>query len=143
MPLEKSGVLAHPVAMKRPWMLLLCAVFGWSSVQAQDKTPAGGSPATTAAAVKVDQIPSSWFYKAKGYEKALALQKETGADLFIVFTRDAPSDQKGLCEWFRQKGLENNTVKKFLKNYTVGIGNYPVWDSLAPNPLVINIDVEA
>jgi len=33
--------------------------------------------------------------------------------------------------------------EKFLKNYTVGIGNYPVWDALAPNPLVIDIDAEA
>jgi len=50
--------------------------------------------------------------------------------------------------WVNAKVKENPQVmrdinEKFLKNYTVAIGNYPVWDSLAPNPLVIDIDVEA
>ena len=62
-------------------------------------------------------IPNSWFAKAKGYEKALALQKETGADLFVVFTRDAPASEKGLCEWFESKGLTASAVRDHLKNY--------------------------
>lgn len=50
--------------------------------------------------------------------------------------------------WVNAKVKENPQVtrdihEKFLKNYTVGIQNYPVWDSLAPNPLVIDVDVEA
>lgn len=50
--------------------------------------------------------------------------------------------------WVNAKVKENPQVtrdihEKFLKNYTVGIQNYPVWDALAPNPLVIDVDVEA
>ncbi|HBA83581.1 MAG TPA: hypothetical protein DCZ95_05750 [Verrucomicrobia bacterium] len=87
------------------------------SVLAQGKSPDWSSKSNVVTTVATDKIPSSWFYKAKGYEKALELQKETGADIFIVFTRDVPTDQKGLCEWFQQKSLENNKVKKYLKNY--------------------------
>ena len=63
------------------------------------------------------KIPNSWFMKAKGYEKALALQKETGADLFVMFTRDSPASEKGLCEWFDSKGLSASAVRDCLKNY--------------------------
>lgn len=63
------------------------------------------------------EIPSSWLQKAKGYEKALELQKQTGADIFVVFTRNASSSERGLYEWFRSKGLENSKVKKYLRDY--------------------------
>ena len=63
------------------------------------------------------KIPHSWFMKAKGYEKALALQKETGADLFVVFTRDAPSNEKGLCQWFESKALNESDVRDYLRGY--------------------------
>jgi len=50
--------------------------------------------------------------------------------------------------WVNAKVKENPQVTrdihdKFLKNYTVGIDNYSVRDYLAPNPYVINVDVEA
>ena len=50
--------------------------------------------------------------------------------------------------WVNAKVKENPQVirdihEKFLKEYTVGLGNYSVWDCLAPNPYVIDIDVEA
>jgi len=50
--------------------------------------------------------------------------------------------------WVNAKVKENPQVirdihEKFLKDYTVGLGNYPVWDYLAPNPYVIDVDVEA
>jgi len=63
------------------------------------------------------KIPNSWFMKAKGYEKALALQKETGADLFVVFTRDSPASEKGLCQWLDSKGLTTSAVRDYLRNY--------------------------
>ena len=96
-------------------MLLL--PFFLTTAQAQTKSPNWSPKSNQVIAVKTDEIPSSWFSKAKGYEKALELQKTTGADIFIVFTRDAPSDQKGLCEWFQRSSLENQHVKKYLKNY--------------------------
>jgi formylmethanofuran dehydrogenase subunit A len=50
--------------------------------------------------------------------------------------------------WVKAKVKDNPQVTrdiqdKFLKNYTVGIDNYPVWDRLAPNPYIIEVDVEA
>ncbi len=50
--------------------------------------------------------------------------------------------------WVNARVKENPQVirdihEKFLKDYTVGLDNYPVRDYLAPNPYVIDIDVEA
>ena len=63
------------------------------------------------------KLPSTWFSKAKGYEKALELQKETGADLFVYFSRQAPSDEAGLCQWFESKALTASILKDYLRNY--------------------------
>ena len=63
------------------------------------------------------KLPSAWFSKAKGYEKALALQKETGADLFVYFSRQAPNDEAGLCQWFENKALTLSKLKDYLQNY--------------------------
>jgi hypothetical protein len=103
--------------MKTTLCLLLFSFALISLALAQSKPRDWGTKSNVVMEVKTDQIPLAWFNKAKGYEKALELQKQTGADIFVVFTRDAPSDQKGLCEWFRRKSLENNKVKKYLKNY--------------------------
>lgn len=67
--------------------------------------------------VKTEGIPNGWEYKAKGYEKAKEIQKLTSADILIVFTRQDPPNEKGLCNWLRSNGFENNKVKKYLKNY--------------------------
>lgn len=50
--------------------------------------------------------------------------------------------------WVRANAPENPQVKrdihdKFLKDYTVGLDNYAVRDYLAPNPYVIEVDMEA
>ncbi|HXW99539.1 MAG TPA: formylmethanofuran dehydrogenase subunit A [Methanomicrobiales archaeon] len=50
--------------------------------------------------------------------------------------------------WVNPKVKENAQVardihEKFAKDYTVNLDNYPVRDYLAPNPLVIDVDVEA
>ena len=80
------------------------------------------------------KIPNSWFNKAKGYEKALALQKETGADIFVVFTRDAPANEKGLCHWFDAKGLRASKVSDLLRDYikvTVPLPSNPECQNMA------------
>ncbi len=66
--------------------------------------------------VNASLIPFGWLDKAKGYEQALALQRQSGADIFIYFSSQK-DDERGLCAWFESKGLENNQVKKYLKNY--------------------------
>ena len=50
--------------------------------------------------------------------------------------------------WVRSNAPENPQVKrdihdKFLRDYTVGLDNYAVRDYLAPNPYVIEVDMEA
>jgi hypothetical protein len=83
-----------------------------ASAAAQSQRPA--APVQPAVEQK---IPASWFLKARGYEKALALQKETGADLLVYFSRQAPADEKGLCGWFESKGLNNGKVRDYLRGY--------------------------
>lgn len=63
------------------------------------------------------KIPSKWFQKAKGYEEALEIQKQTGADIFIYFTRQAPPSEKGLCGWFEKKALTDIKMRQFLRDY--------------------------
>ena len=80
------------------------------------------------------KIPHSWFMKAKGYEKALELQKATGADIFVVFTRDVPANEKGLCEWFESKGLNAFAVRDYLRDYikvTVPLPSNPECQKMA------------
>lgn len=74
-----------------------------------------GSKATEASAS--EKIPSKWFLKAKGYEEALELQKQTGADIFIYFTRESPASEKGLCRWFENKALSDVKLRKYLRDY--------------------------
>jgi len=62
-------------------------------------------------------VPSKWFKQADGFEEALQVQKETGADLFIYFRRMIPEDQKGLCRWFEKRGLKKSTVSRYLRDY--------------------------
>lgn len=64
-----------------------------------------------------EKIPSKWLLKAKGYEEALKLQKQTGADIFIYFTRESPASEKGLCRWFENKALSDVKLRKYLRDY--------------------------
>lgn len=61
--------------------------------------------------------PHKWLYKIKGYDKALALQQETGADIFIYFKRYLFNDEKGLCRWFEKRGLSSGPVRECLRDY--------------------------
>ena len=66
----------------------------------------------------------------------------------VVKNGDIASHGNKRTIWVNAKVKENPQVmrdihEKFLKDYTVGILNYPVHDYLAPHPLVIDVDVEA
>jgi hypothetical protein len=64
------------------------------------------------------KIPKrSWFNDMNGYEKAIELQKATGANMLVYFFRYDHTDEKGLCRWFETKGLQNGDVEKFLDDY--------------------------
>ena len=63
------------------------------------------------------KIPNKWFKGARGYEEARVVQRETGADIVIYFSKMSPPDQKGLCRWWEKRGLQVGPVKRTLKEY--------------------------
>jgi len=70
------------------------------------------------AAEKTAKVPKSrWFLNGRGYEEALTLQKQTGADMLVYFRRMYPSDQKGLCSWWEKRGLAQPEVQKVVDDY--------------------------
>ena len=62
-------------------------------------------------------IPSKWYKGARGYEKAIELQKSSNADLFIYFIRPNTPDEKGLCSWFENKGIKSLPMRQLLREY--------------------------
>lgn len=114
---------------------LILALFGCLVLETSAQTvppSAAGSPARARSGPA--KIPSTWFDKAKGYDKALALQRETGADVFVYFSRQAPENEKGLCQWFENKGLNAPKVKDYLRGYikvTVPLPSNPDCQKLA------------
>ncbi|MDD4736671.1 MAG: hypothetical protein PHP44_11270 [Kiritimatiellae bacterium] len=58
-----------------------------------------------------------WFRGASGYEKAIELQKATGADIFVVFYREGVASEKGLYRWMKTKGFESSLVHNALRDY--------------------------
>lgn len=74
-------------------------------------------PTAAGAAQPPVKLPMSWLNKAKGYEKALELQKQTGADILIYFSRQAPENEKGLCNWFENATLTSSKLKDYLRDY--------------------------
>jgi len=60
---------------------------------------------------------NKWFNGGKGYEEALALQKQTGANLFVYFFNYGDSSEKGLCRWWEKSGLNDGQVNKYLRDF--------------------------
>lgn len=74
--------------------------------------------ASALAAEKPARVPKArWLLNGKGYQEALALQKQTGADILVYFRRLYPSDQKGLCNWWEKRGLAQPEVQKVVDDY--------------------------
>ena len=69
---------------------------------------------------------NKWFNDLKGYQEALELQKQTGADIFLYFARYFPDDEKGLCRWFETHGLGQPAVAKLLRDYLKVKLTYPL-----------------
>lgn len=47
----------------------------------------------------------------------MELQRQTGADIFVYFSREAPPDEAGLCRWFEKSSLNNHKVRDYLRDY--------------------------
>jgi len=75
------------------------------------------SPLAQAQPEPPSKVPGKWFKDAKGYEEALALQKQIGADIILYFTRLVPDDEKGLCRWWEGKGMKTSPVNRALKDF--------------------------
>lgn len=74
---------------------------------------AQGQPAP--AAPKVSQ--SKWFKDRRGYEEAVALQKQTGAPMLIYFANTSEPNERGLCSWWEKRGIEDGKVKKVIRDF--------------------------
>lgn len=89
------------------WRSILAIVLclGWSALAAEP-------------AAKSAKVPKTkWFQNGKGYQEALELQKQTGADVLVYFAKYSPADQKGLCTWFEKKGLQHPDVQAVVDDY--------------------------
>lgn len=67
-----------------------------------------------------------WFQNGKGYEEAVAIQKQTGADMLVYFARYYPNDEEGLCHWWEKRGLQHPSVEKLLRDYVKVKFTYPL-----------------
>jgi len=67
-----------------------------------------------------------WFQGEKGYLEALEIQKATGADIFIYFFNHDEKDEKGLCSWWENRGMQEGKVAKLLENYVKVKVAFPV-----------------
>jgi hypothetical protein len=61
------------------------------------------------------RIPSKYLLYARGYEKALALQQQTGADIFVYVSHKVPAGAKGLCNWWEKHAMQNGDVVRALE----------------------------
>lgn len=62
-------------------------------------------------------IPDRFFTRARGYEKARALQEETGADIFLYISHKSPRSAKGLCNWWENRGMKAGNIQRWLRRY--------------------------
>jgi hypothetical protein len=73
--------------------------------------------AATALAEDAKFPKNKWFNGLKGYNEALEIQKQTGADIFVYFARYYPNDEEGLCKWWEKKGLTAKPIDAYLEDY--------------------------
>lgn len=93
--------------MKKTWLFLILGLLAISA-SAQVAPPAPAAP----------EIPrSKWFSGGKGYEEARALQQQTGANMIIYFADYSLKNERGLCSWWEQHGINDGKVNKFLRDY--------------------------
>lgn len=63
------------------------------------------------------KISKKWLGGLKGYNEAVDIQKQTGADMIVYFADYGPNSQKGLCNWWEQRGIDSGPVKKVLDDF--------------------------
>lgn len=63
------------------------------------------------------RIPNRFFTRARGFEQALELQKQTGADIFLYISQAQPSSARGLCTWWENRGMRAGNVQRWLRHY--------------------------
>ncbi len=68
-------------------------------------------------AVEQVRIPREFLRQSRGWERALAVQKETGADIFLYISHQRPPGARGLCTWWERRGMRNINVQRLLEHY--------------------------
>lgn len=87
-------------------LLICCILLG--VIAAASAQPAPPAPKIS---------PNKWFKDRRGYEEALALQKQTGTPMFIYFVNSQEPNERGLCTWFENQGLGDGKVKKAIQDF--------------------------
>lgn len=63
------------------------------------------------------RIPGHFLEGFKGFERAMELQQETGADIFLYIGKKSPPNERGLTSWFETRGLKAGEVQRYLRDY--------------------------
>ncbi len=89
--------------MHLAWLVLAVAWSTASMAQAPAKEP---------------KIPKNkWMDGSRDYEEAKELQKATGADMVVYFSRSDAKDEKGLCSWWENQGIQSGQLGRLLESY--------------------------
>ncbi len=107
-----SGLLAIVLAVS-PLTSLAQDVWPPPPPQRQDR----GRPGAAASSQAEARIPGHFLEGFKGFERALELQQETGADIFLYIGKKSPPNERGLTSWFETRGLKAGEVQRYLRDY--------------------------
>lgn len=78
-----------------------------------------GLMASGARAEELPIAPEDWFERASGYEEALELQKEIGADMLLFIASRSPAGPTRRSREFEYDVLRHRDMENFLKHYIV------------------------
>lgn len=76
----------------------------------QQETEAEEAPAEV-------RIPRQVLTQARGYEQAIEVQRQSGADIFLYISHQRPPGARGLCTWWERRGMRNVNVQRLLEHY--------------------------
>jgi hypothetical protein len=112
--------------MRHPFSLFICSITICATLPiiclAQQWPPPGADQIYSqrpdeAAEPEEVSIPNRFLTRSRGYEEALELQRQTGADIFLYISHQTPSSARGLCTWWVNRGMRAGNVQRWLRHY--------------------------
>lgn len=109
----------------RFWLSLWCLLLACGMAVAQQWPPPGAdqvygrrqqAEVEEVAEAEV-RLPRHVLTQARGWEQALELQRQTGADIFLYISHSRPPGALGLCNWWERRGMRNVNVQRLLEHY--------------------------